>query len=290
MVLCIAEHFLAEGNRVAILTRGYRGFSAGKHDSPGAREPASDEVVLLKARLGNRAAFGVGPDRYVRGRELEKQGINWFVLDDGFQHLQLARDVNVVLIDATDPFGGGHVLPAGRLREPRTALARANIIVITRSDHAPAIEAMVRRYSDAPIFYARTRLDSIRLLKSLGASEDAPDARSQNLFAFCGIGNPAAFLADLKAWGLRITGHKFFPDHHRYTQDDAHAIQVAAAAAKAGGPANLICTEKDIFNFGVVRWHPADVFFCRISMRLDREDEFWDAMKRIIEMRRTARS
>ena len=109
----------------------------------------------MKARLGERVAFGVGADRIARGRKLAQRGVNWFVLDDGFQHLQLARDVDIVMIDATNPFGGGHLLPAGRLREPKTALARADIMVLTRSIHSPAVEAAVRRDTNAPIFYAR---------------------------------------------------------------------------------------------------------------------------------------
>ena len=123
MVLWTAQRLLAEKKSVGILTRGYR----GKPDPGGAKpvsgvssETTSDEVRLLKARLGESVAFGVGANRFARGRELAKRGIQWFVLDDGFQHRQLARDVDIVLIDATNPFGGGHLLPAGRLREPRS--------------------------------------------------------------------------------------------------------------------------------------------------------------------------
>lgn len=285
MTLWIAERLLAEGKRVGILTRGYGGVGARASTSTEGGEPTSDEVELLKARLGNRVALGVGPDRYKSGRQLEKQGVRWFVLDDGFQHLALARDVNIVLIDATDPFGGGRLLPAGRLREPPAALGRADIVVITRSGHAPEVETVVRRYSGAPIFYARACLDCIRMMKSPHVSEEAPEARSQNLFAFCGIGNPAAFLADLETWGFRITGHKFFPDHHRYTTEDVRSIQSATAGANSQLAANGICTEKDTFNFGSVSWHPTDVFFCRISMRIDDEQEFWRMVRNIIERR-----
>ena len=101
-------------------------------------------MQLMKARLGERVAFGVGADRFARGRELARRGVNWFVLDDGFQHLQLARDVDIVMIDATNPFGGGHLLPAGRLREAKTALARADLIVIY------AQQSLARRGSGDP--------------------------------------------------------------------------------------------------------------------------------------------
>ena len=256
MVLWLAEHLAAEGKRVGILTRGYRGEAAPKTTGGAAAEnvslaTTSDEVRLLASRLGDRVAFGVGADRFVRGRELVSQGVDWFILDDGFQHQQLARDADIVLIDATHPFGGGHLLPAGRLREGRSALARADVIVITRSDHAPAVEALIRRDSEAPIFYAQTRLDSVCSFGSDAQPvEIAPDP-AQKMFAFCGIGNPSAFLADLRAWGFSVSGHRYFPDHHRYSRLDVDRIQSAADAA---GAQAVICTEKDIYNLSGLTW------------------------------------
>lgn len=265
MVLWIAQHLLAEGKTPGILTRGYHGRLLPSGST-------SDEVQLLSKRLGDRVVFGVGADRFARGRELAQWSIEWFVLDDGFQHLQLARDVDVVLIDAIDPFGGGHLLPLGHLREPRSALKRAQVLVITRSDHAPALEAAIRRDSDAPIFYARNQLDSIRLLRGDYPGEEDVRARFRRFFAFCGVGNPNSFLADLHDWGLRIVGHQFFPDHHRYIQHDLESIGAAAHAAGADG---LICTEKDAFNLAGVKWRPVDIWYCRIDLRVGREDEFW---------------
>src|SRR6202042_763482 len=91
---------------------------AAKDSSVTQDNSSSDEVQLLKARLGDRVAFGIGADRFARGNELAEKGVEWFVLDDGFQHLRLARDVDIVLVDATNPFGGGFLLPAGRRRDP----------------------------------------------------------------------------------------------------------------------------------------------------------------------------
>src|SRR5271156_2763824 len=282
MVLWIGERLLAEGKKGGILTRGYRGEKiAAAAESNSAAAPAtstsaltstSDEVRLLQSRLGDRVQFGVGANRYEQGRELAKHGVNWFVLDDGFQHLQLARDVDIVLIDATNPFSGGRLLPAGRLREPRSALARADIIVITRSTRAPAIESAIRRDSAAPIFYARPKLDAIHSFADgqLGGAV-APDALPK-LFAFCGIGNPAAFLNDLRAWGLDIVGHKLFPDHHRYTAADRQEILQQATKAGAGA---LICTEKDLYNLPATNKAKLMTFYCSISMQIDNSDDFW---------------
>jgi tetraacyldisaccharide 4'-kinase len=283
VVLWIAERLLAEGKNVGILTRGYRGekIAPDSKNNPqsGATNSSaitSDEVRLLQSRLGDRVHFGVGANRYEQGRELAKRGVNWFVLDDGFQHLQLARDVDIVLIDATNPFSGGRLLPAGHLREPRSALARADIIVITRSAHAPAIESAIRRDSAAPIFYARPKLDSIHSFTDgqLGGAV-APDALPK-LFAFCGVGNPTAFLDDLRSWGLDIVGHRFFPDHHRYTDNDDQEILQQASEAGARG---LICTEKDLYNLHAIYYGKVRPFYCTISMQVDNGDDFWRSVK-----------
>ncbi|HXZ11502.1 MAG TPA: tetraacyldisaccharide 4'-kinase [Candidatus Sulfotelmatobacter sp.] len=282
MVLWLAERLLADGRKVGILTRGYRGEPAGKLETSAPADSTSDEVQLLKERLGGRVAFGVGADRFARGQELTRRGVDWFILDDGFQHLQLARDVDIVLIDATNPFGGGQLLPAGRLREARTALGRSDVIVITRSHHAPAVEAAIRRDSDAPIFYARPELESIRAPFHPHLTEK--DARDALLFAFCGIGNPQAFLADLRDWKFQIAGHKFFPDHHVYSACDIEQIEREAKAAGAGG---VICTEKDSFNYRGV-WRSMNLWVCAISLRIDREDDFWRTIMRLRESRSIA--
>ena len=281
MVIAIAEHLLAEGKNVGILTRGYRGekiaptsekISAAAATTTNALTTTSDEVRMLQSRLGTRVLFGVGANRYEQGRELAKRGVNWFILDDGFQHLQLARDVDIVLIDATNPFSGGRLLPAGHLREPRSALARADIIVITRSTRAPAIESAIRRDSAAPIFYARPKLDAIHSFTDGQLGGAVPFDALPILFAFCGIGNPTVFLDDLRTWGLNIVGHKFFPDHHRYTgHDDQEILQQASAAGASG----LICTEKDLYNLHAIYYGKLPTFYCSISMQIDNADDFW---------------
>ena len=238
MVLWIAERLLAEGK-----TRRHSHARISRRNNHDTRRKAETATVILpplppvtKCTCCSRASAiasvsASAPIASHSGAELAKLGVNWFVLDDGFQHLQLARDVDIVLIDATNPFGGGRLLPAGRLREPRSALARADIIVITRSNHAPAIESAIRRDTAAPIFYARPKLDSIHsITDGQLAGAVAPDALPK-LFAFCGIGNPAAFLNDLRTWGLNIVGQKFFPDHHRYNDhDDQEILQLANEA------------------------------------------------------------
>ena len=280
MVLAIAERLLAQGKRTGILSRGYGGepsnpAAPSSENVPGAGS-TSDEVQLLRARLGPQIAFGVGADRFATGQELLRQGVNWLILDDGFQHLQLARDVNILLVDATDPFGGGRVLPAGRLREPRSAIARADIIVITRSSQAPAVETVICRYTPAPIFYAVVRPQAARLIREGYPGEEDPAVRSKRLFAFCAIGNPDAFVCDLRTWGFHLAGTRFFRDHHRYAAQDLQAIERAALAAGAEG---LICTEKDFFNLGGARPPSLEMRYCPISLEVCDAQGFWHAIE-----------
>lgn len=272
IVAWIAERLARDGKRAGILSRGYKGDSVD-----GSTEKTSDEVRLLQARLGEAVAYGIGPNRYANGERLAKQGVEWFILDDGFQHLQLARDVDIVLIDATNPFGGGRVLPSGRLREPRSALKRADIVVITRSEHAAAVETVIRRFTDAPLFYAQPQLESIRIWRG-GDSVKVDSQSLKRVFAFCGIGNPGAFVANLRGWGFGVVGQTFFRDHHRYTRQDALELEEAARAA---GAESLICTEKDIFNLDGVRFEEFEVRYCTIAMHvLDAQSLWTEIIKR----------
>lgn len=279
MVLWLAERLASEGHRPAILTRGYRG--DGQSDARGL--PTSDEVALLRERLGAHVQLGVGKDRYATGLTLERHGAKWFILDDGFQHLQLGRDADVVLIDATDPFGGGRLLPSGRLREPKAALARADIVVITRSEHAPAVESVVRRFTRAPIFYARTQLEAVLRVPALQVPLPDGELTRVNFFAFCGIGNSSAFFGDLLRWGVHVKGQRAFRDHHRYAAADTKGLERDALVA---GAEAMICTEKDVFNLRDALPQRVPVYACRIGLALREPELFWAAVLDAVQRRR----
>jgi tetraacyldisaccharide 4'-kinase len=296
MVLYLAERLLAEGKQVAVLTRGYRGFLKGSGDqraSAGAAHSASqgtvDEPALLRNRVGShpeqlaRFRVAIGADRAASGREARAAGFDWFLLDDGFQHFQLARDLDIVLIDSSNPFGGGRLLPSGRLREPKSGLTRADIIVITRGTHAPAIEAVVRRYSSAPIFYATLRLDGIVRADEPGAVVPENVWRPRRYFAYCGIGNPNSFFGGLREWGVTVAGTARFPDHHIYSSGDRERVE---SDAKSAGADALLCTEKDFFNFGAAWRGALPVFYARVSIEMQNADAFWTAAEEIFSERR----
>jgi tetraacyldisaccharide 4'-kinase len=277
MVLWLAGRLMAEGKRPGILLRGYSGFG---RRSRGGEE--SDEARLLASRLGPGVVVAAGKDRWAQGKQLEQQGIEWFVLDDGFQHLQLARDVDIVLVDATNPFGGG-LLPAGRRREPRSALARADIVVITRTQHSPAVEALVRYHTRASVFFAWTEFKGFLPLGANPASAAISPADKISFFAFCGIGNPQGFCDDLRRWGFHLAGHRAFRDHHVYSEQDLRRIEQAAHAA---GAQALVCTEKDSFNLPPSGFREMPVGYCRMGLRLNDPEAFWREVLATVNRRR----
>jgi tetraacyldisaccharide 4'-kinase len=290
MVLWIAERLARQGNHAAILTRGYRGTSeaqttsANSNSSPAAPGlPQSDEVALLRDRLAGRVQLGVGPDRNRNGETLARHGVDWFVLDDGFQHRKLARDADIVLLDATDPFGGGRTLPSGRLREPVSALRRAHAVVITRSlqSPAPAIEAIVRRHTRCPIFYATTELLGLLRIPGLDVALSPTDWPRGRFFAFCAIGNSSAYFGDLRSWGFQVVGERSFPDHHVYTAEEAGELERAAVAS---GAEALLCTEKDVWNLRHVQFLALPAYCCRISFHLP--PDFWETLLDVIHLNR----
>jgi len=207
MVIWLAKRFLAEGKRVAILTRGYAGSSG-----------TSDEVELMRSQLGKRVEFGVGPNRFATASRLEAEAaVDIFLLDDGFQHLSLARDANVLLVDASRPLGKEWLLPAGRLREPKSAGARADVVVFTRTSDQLPMKQAIQEFPQMPIFPAVTQLKGYRLVSSSGENSALIPLPPQPIFAFCGIGNPEAFFSDLRRWGNFLARSEAFRHQHLYS-------------------------------------------------------------------------
>jgi tetraacyldisaccharide 4'-kinase len=273
VVIWLAEKLLGQGQRVAILTRGYRGTSGN-----------SDEVDLMRSRLQNRVIVGVGKNRFAEGQRIEShQAIDIFLLDDGFQHLKLARDVEIVLMDASRPMAQP-LLPAGPMREPASALTRADIIVFTRTKDAPGASEAIQRFGNLPIFAASTFLLGFRCLGTEGPLQTVADLGSGPFFAFCGIGNPEAFVRDLQRWDVAPAGHMFFADHHRYTLEDVRAIERVAIGVGAKG---LLTTEKDAWNLKDVQFSALPTFVSVIDLEITGEIEFLAAINGALQARGT---
>lgn len=273
MVLWLAEKFLSEGKRVVILSRGYRG-----------KDGTSDEVELLKRRLGERAITAVGPDRYEEGRKIEAQRpVDVFLLDDGYQHVQLARDVDILMLDGSRRLKGEWLLPAGRLREPISACSRADLIVVSRKHERPDIQASDSH--EHHIFYAQTRLLGLRKLGETEPLLYVNEIGEGPFFAFCGIGNPQAFFDDLKSWHVPVAGQRAYRDHHCYTESDVKNLERWAFTAGAKG---LVTTEKDEQNLQARGFAKLPVYVAIMDIVLFSESEFSATLGRILSARRNS--
>jgi tetraacyldisaccharide 4'-kinase len=214
---------------------------------------AGDEPFLLAQRLVGLAAVVSDANRVAAGKwAIENLRTDVFVLDDGFQHLAMARDLDIVTIDATNPWGGGRLLPAGRLREPRSGLARAHCLVLTRANQSNQLSdltaALQRINSDHPEEFA-----------------DLP----HQMAAFCAVGNPESFFSLLREAGIEPIFTRSFQDHHQYTQSDLTSLIKEAEKAGAQG---LITTAKD-----AVKLQPSDLrlpcYVTKIEISIAEEDE-----------------
>ncbi|MCA1620941.1 MAG: tetraacyldisaccharide 4'-kinase [Acidobacteria bacterium] len=265
LVEWVARALAREGLRACVLTRGYGRADESRRvlASDGARvlagvEECGDEPRLLAERLLGAASVVCDRDRVAAARWARAElGAEVFVLDDGFQHLRIARDLDIVTLDATDPWGGGHLLPRGRLREPASALARADCVVITRAGLAEDLEGLraeVERLCGgrAAVVTSRVRTRGLVPLKefgrpahevvAVGASAHAGVAAGSAVAAFCAVGNPRAFFEHLRREGFGLSYTRAFADHHAYTAADADAV--SREAARAGARA-LLTTAKD---------------------------------------------
>lgn len=293
LVAYLAERLLARGWKPAILTRGYgrdRGaevmaVEAASNRAPDPRE-IGDEPALLARKLP-AVPIIVGADRYQAGCLAEERfDVDVHILDDGFQHLALARDLDIVLLDVTQNLSDGELLPAGRLREPLTALKRAQIIVLSRSQQGvPAgMEERVRELNpQVKIFASVTRL-SLILDFTDGTLHEPGELLLDSVLVFCGIGNARAFFTDVRKWGFSVTGEIAFSDHHVY---GAGELDRLVSRARGSGAAALITTEKDMMNFPA-DWHSEfPVRACVIQTELSDARAFESAVFERLEAART---
>jgi tetraacyldisaccharide 4'-kinase len=280
---CVAflARFLRDaGHSVAILSRGYKRESEGRVEVSngyeilcGPNESGDEPFLLAKSCPGARVV--VDRDRYAAGRWLEERApVSVFILDDGYQHLRLARDLNLLLIDASEPLDQAKMVPFGRLREPIDAMRRADAVIVTRSDQPfdrQSLENTVGRFTrpDTPVYYAYHEVTN--LIRLSGGLVVAPSTFAlRPVAAVSGIARPDRFVADLERLGLKIALRRDFDDHHRYTREELSEIAEDAREAQAEA---IIATEKDAANL------PADfvdssappIFAARIEFRCENE-------------------
>ena len=285
-LVALTARILAEnGERVCVLTRGYgranereRVLVSDGETVLADAAAGGDEPVELARKLIGKAVVVADADRVGAGRwAAEKFGITGFVLDDGFQHRRALRDLDIVCIDATNPFGNGRIIPAGTLREPFRGLRRADIIVITRANLVESVEPLRKRLRKqnprAAIFEAETRMTRITKLEDFAAGRAAPDDDMQFVTAplvFSGIGNPENFRTQLEMENLRPAGFRSFRDHHRYTQQDIDGLVEEAERLSAG---SLMTTAKDAVKLDGLRSN-IPIFVVETEVAISDEERF----------------
>ncbi len=235
-VILLAELIKSLEARVGIILRGYGG-RAGIE---------SDETMLFRRRLGDTIIVA-NPNRVQAAEQATEQGADILIADDAFQHRRLNRDLDICLIDATFPFGGGRLLPIGRLREPLDSLNRADLIIITRTDQITTdqLDELTKKLrsitDDIPILYSIHKAKRFTDVKR--SAFPLETIRDKKVFLFASIARPASFEKTIAQLNARIVGTKFFPDHHFFTQTDLQNIKKQADNVQADF---IVCTEKDI--------------------------------------------
>jgi tetraacyldisaccharide 4'-kinase len=244
MVQWVARWFRKQGVRVTIISRGY-----------GAEEGArNDEAIELEQNLPDVPHLQ-HPDRVeAAGLAIEQFDTQLIVLDDAFQHRRIARDLDIVLLDATEPFGFGHVFPRGMLREPISGVGRAHVIVLTRSDMVePVRRTEIRRKieSHAPRAIWAEAIHSPRaFIDAGGVEEPIRSLKGKPVAAFCGIGNPTGFVHTLAVCRCQVESFREFPDHHRYSREDVESLCQWADSLDV---AAIVCTHKDLVKLRIHR-------------------------------------
>lgn len=291
MVAHLARELGRRGYRPAILTRGYKRRSPERVAILPAGSQAETDVTGDEAQILLRtgvAHLGISADRYAAGQRIEKDlRSDVFLLDDGFQHARLHRDLDIVLIDSLDPFAGGAVVPLGRLREPVEALSRANVVILTRAEReGPRIvrDRLAELNPRAPVFRSYTQP---RGWRTFPADQPVSSIDHHNVVAFCGLGNPLAFWTTLESLGLETSLRFAFPDHHRYTFEE---VQRIAAQAREVGATALLTTEKDMMNLPsntAAATEDMPVYWLAIDLKIEGETELMGIVERAISHARS---
>ena len=223
----VARGFLERGVRVAFVSRGYHSVDGSPNDEALVLEQLCPNVPHLQQ-----------PDRVASARKAQAElHAQLIILDDGFQHRRLHRDLDIVLIDALNPWGYGHLLPRGLLREPLSSLRRAHLVAITRVDQASAEQlAAIRQRvvavrADLPVI--EVAFPPLRLVNASGQTVELDSLRHQPAVAFCGIGHPQAFFSMLEREQFTVRDTRTFPDHHHFTSSDVSELDRWAEASSA---------------------------------------------------------
>ncbi len=302
VVAFLANWFRDAGAQVGLLSRGYKSLiregeapaepSLVKDSSTSARrEPrppdhANDEKLVLD-QLCPGVPQWLNPDRILSAKRAVVDGCNLLILDDAFQHRRVHRDLDIVLIDATNPWGYGHCLPRGLLREPIANIERADLVIVTRTDQVSADELtairteLVRHNQVGSVIEVSFRPN--RLINSAGQTKPLAEVAGHRVFGFCGIGNPESFEQTLRQLGTEVVGFELFPDHHHFTSDDLARL---AERAQSSNAELLLTTHKDLVKFQATELGERPLWAVQIGTDIVRgapilEARLWSILERV---------
>jgi len=283
LVLYLSQGLEQRGYNPAVLSRGYgrKGREPLLMEKTGELNPqdAGDEPFLL-AKYGIPVL--VEKDRFHSGTMAQARGYSPLILDDGYQYIGLHRDVNILIIDSSNPWGNGFLLPAGSLREPLSEAKRADIIIINRADQAGNLTSLKRKLrnikGDIPLFESLYLPHSLHWL---GEDEEIPltELRGRRVYALSALGNPTSFENALEGLGAVLVGKRRFLDHHFYSKGDVEEVR---KRAKRKGADWLVTTEKD--EVKLTHLLPGNFPLLSLCMRLTirKEEDFWQAMDALL--------
>ncbi|HBZ00509.1 MAG TPA: tetraacyldisaccharide 4'-kinase [candidate division Zixibacteria bacterium] len=261
----LAEALLARGKKVALVARGFGRPEKAPVIVYGGEETdwrkCGDEPAIL-ARTIKGLSIYVDSNKTEAAIKAAHDGFEYIIIDDGFQHRNLARVYDIVCLDGKNPFGNGLLLPSGRLREPKKALRRANaIILIDPGSNSIKLPTAV------PVFQAHKKIIGIKSLTG-----EPVDLTGKKVIGFCGLGNPESFHSSLETYGCQIAEFMPFPDHHIYDEGDIFEISKRVCLSEAVG---AVTTLKDLVKLEQL-W-PADIslHYLEIVIELDNESEFY---------------
>ncbi|MCX8118805.1 MAG: tetraacyldisaccharide 4'-kinase [Desulfobacterota bacterium] len=284
LVMALARGLKERGIRVAILSRGYRRKKRRASLVTDGREillppdEAGDEPFLMAHTLKGIPVL-VGKDRFQTGTlALEQFSVKGLLLDDGFQHLRLARDLDIVLVDSQVGFGDGHLFPRGILREPLFHLKRASLFVLTKAEDLEACRRLQRQlhqiHPGAPVFYSR--FVPTGLVEPDGTMAPLALLKGRKVLALSGIARPEDFSSLIRRLGGEVVKERIFPDHHRYRLRDLTSLREEVKKLEL-----IITTEKDWVKLKSFPIEPLPLYALRIETKIEEEDEFF---KRVMEV------
>lgn len=264
-VALVCRYLRNKGVRVSVVSRGYGAGEASRNDEAMELELQLPDVPHVQNR--DRVAAAT-----LAHEELDAQLI---VMDDGFQHRRLKRDLEIVLLDATEPFGYGHLLPRGLLRESIGSLRRADVVIATRANQVDDqkladIRTLMQRF--APTAVWAEAVHQPRQLRDCNLrTVPLSEIEGKNCLIFSGIGNPTAFEQTVASLGAHIKKHVEFPDHHNYTATDIERLRDIESSLKANDPSQpwlVICTGKDLGKVNLASLAGAPLYALDIEMEL----------------------